>query len=149
MNVHVWVHIPFVKWVSNSVHNSRSVEQSSCDWSRRVKKRHEKTWCTQLACVIWFKKPEITILYKSCKSIVNRSEIGHPPVHVGNLVKWEILRNTLISVFSQWEETLHFTYVMFSLTGYERSHLTDSGGRLNKKDGLTGYGDSHVKDKTS
>ena len=24
-----------------------------------------------------------------------------------------------------------------------------SGGRLNKKDRLTGYGDSHVKDKTS
>ena len=33
-------------------------------------------------------------------------------------------------------------------------HLTPSwlltpGGRLNKKDGLTRYGDSHVKDKTS
>ena len=27
--------------------------------------------------------------------------------------------------------------------------LEHSGGRLNKKDGLTGYGDSHVKDKTS
>ena len=26
---------------------------------------------------------------------------------------------------------------------------TSSGGRLNKKDGLTRYGDSHVKDKTS
>ena len=25
----------------------------------------------------------------------------------------------------------------------------DSGGRLNKKDGLTRCGDSHVKDKTS
>ena len=25
----------------------------------------------------------------------------------------------------------------------------DSGGRLNKKDGLNRYGDSHVKDKTS
>ena len=25
----------------------------------------------------------------------------------------------------------------------------ESGGRLNKKDGLTGYGNSHVKDKTS
>ena len=25
----------------------------------------------------------------------------------------------------------------------------DTGGRLNKKDRLTGYGDSHVKDKTS
>ena len=29
------------------------------------------------------------------------------------------------------------------------SILRISGGRLNKKDGLTGYGDSHVKDKTS
>ena len=27
--------------------------------------------------------------------------------------------------------------------------LQRSGGRLNKKDGLTRYGDSHVKDKTS
>ena len=25
----------------------------------------------------------------------------------------------------------------------------EAGGRLNKKDGLTRYGDSHVKDKTS
>ena len=30
----------------------------------------------------------------------------------------------------------------------EQGYLT-SGGRLNKKDGLTRYGDSHVKDKTS
>ena len=27
--------------------------------------------------------------------------------------------------------------------------MTLPGGRLNKKDGLTRYGDSHVKDKTS
>ena len=27
--------------------------------------------------------------------------------------------------------------------------MPDAGGRLNKKDGLTRYGDSHVKDKTS
>ena len=27
--------------------------------------------------------------------------------------------------------------------------ISPSGGRLNKKDGLTRYGDSHVKDKTS
>ena len=26
---------------------------------------------------------------------------------------------------------------------------SESGGRLNKKDRLTGYGDPHVKDKTS
>ena len=29
------------------------------------------------------------------------------------------------------------------------NHLFGPGGRLNKKDGLTRYGDSHVKDKTS
>ena len=27
--------------------------------------------------------------------------------------------------------------------------IQDTGGRLNKKDGLTRYGDFHVKDKTS
>ena len=27
--------------------------------------------------------------------------------------------------------------------------ISKSGGRLNKKDGLTRYGNSHVKDKTS
>ena len=30
-----------------------------------------------------------------------------------------------------------------------KAMMTPSGGRLNKKDGLTRYGDSHVKDKTS
>ena len=29
------------------------------------------------------------------------------------------------------------------------NHKSLPGGRLNKKDGLTRYGDSHVKDKTS
>ena len=29
------------------------------------------------------------------------------------------------------------------------SFWTNPGGRLNKKDGLTRYGNSHVKDKTS
>ena len=29
------------------------------------------------------------------------------------------------------------------------SGMQQPGGRLNKKDGLTRYGDSHVKDKTS
>ena len=28
-------------------------------------------------------------------------------------------------------------------------NINPSGGRLNKKDGLSRYGDSHVKDKTS
>ena len=32
---------------------------------------------------------------------------------------------------------------------HQRNLTKGPGGRLNKKDGLTRYGDSHVKDKTS
>ena len=32
---------------------------------------------------------------------------------------------------------------------FPNTAVTEAGGRLNKKDGLTRYGDSHVKDKTS
>ena len=32
---------------------------------------------------------------------------------------------------------------------YHKLKTLKPGGRLNKKDGLTRYGDSHVKDKTS
>ena len=34
-------------------------------------------------------------------------------------------------------------------SGIQHRNRTLPGGRLNKKDGLTRYGDSHVKDKTS
>ena len=40
---------------------------------------------------------------------------------------------------------MSFLYPMPSQT----SEPGEAGGRLNKKDGLTRYGDSHVKDKTS
>ena len=33
--------------------------------------------------------------------------------------------------------------------GPYKSWIQRTGGRLNKKDGLTRYGNSHVKDKTS
>ena len=39
------------------------------------------------------------------------------------------------------------THYHFKLDFQKVDHHT--GGRLNKKDGLTRYGDSHVKDKTS
>ena len=38
---------------------------------------------------------------------------------------------------------------MVNLVADINSVRFDPGGRLNKKDGLTRYGDSHVKDKTS
>ena len=36
-----------------------------------------------------------------------------------------------------------------TMEGWALFQYKDSGGRLNKKDGLTRYGDSYVKDKTS
>ena len=39
-------------------------------------------------------------------------------------------------------------FVFILLHNHDRKSQS-SGGRLNKKDGLTRYGDSHVKDKTS
>ena len=38
---------------------------------------------------------------------------------------------------------------LFFCTGNADPRAQEPGGRLNKKDGLTRYGDSHVKDKTS
>ena len=41
-----------------------------------------------------------------------------------------------------------WTFVLYIVNTVAVDHLRP-GGRLNKKDGLTRYGDSHVKDKTS
>ena len=46
-------------------------------------------------------------------------------------------------------ELWYVDYYVDSLTTYLGTIGMTSGGRLNKKDGLTRYGDSHVKDKTS
>ena len=42
---------------------------------------------------------------------------------------------------------LHHVVLVFAIILSRQTGWT--GGRLNKKDGLTRYGDSHVKDKTS
>ena len=50
-------------------------------------------------------------------------------------------------------DTVYFVFVLVTvrlLLNDKRSpNLREAGGRLNKKDGLTRYGNSHVKDKTS
>ena len=57
-----------------------------------------------------------------------------------------MLNSSVTEVFKNWSGTealknLSVTEVFKKVSG--------SGGRLNKKDGLTRYGNSHVKDKTS
>ena len=63
----------------------------------------------------------------------------------------------LISLYSS--EKLHFvrgikqngvsSEIHFLIVVSFNREGSEPGGRLNKKDGLTRYGDSHVKDKTS
>ena len=46
-------------------------------------------------------------------------------------------------LFIIWENGIKIMH------GTLQTYLSLTGGRLNKKDGLTRYGNSHVKDKTS
>ena len=61
---------------------------------------------------------------------------------------WVMVPASSKSWISRWFRTL-----LASIIFWMRPHLDnfslEPGGRLNKKDGLTRYGDSHVKDKTS
>ena len=43
---------------------------------------------------------------------------------------------------------MHNMPALVQIAAWHRTAI-EPGGRLNKKDRLTGYGDSHVKDKTS
>ena len=53
-------------------------------------------------------------------------------------------------VLGQFSQALTLPYhVVPNLSKFSWISNNDPGGRLNKKDGLTRYGDSHVKDKTS
>ena len=56
--------------------------------------------------------------------------------------QYDNLRNCMQSISTVIYQTIQIDIV------YLWSHMRP-GGRLNKKDGLTRYGDSHVKDKTS
>ena len=45
--------------------------------------------------------------------------------------------------------TFHDINNIIAFWNYNHANVKIPGGRLNKKDGLTRYGNSHVKDKTS
>ena len=50
----------------------------------------------------------------------------------------------------EWHKFISIISVPYRLKPNQTEHTyMTPGGRLNKKDGLTRYGDSHVKDKTS
>ena len=72
----------------------------------------------------------------------NLSDAGHPSS--GNNETKSLPEMPIISLSIQRNQGSNAQILWVIL-----SHLIASGGRLNKKDGLTRYGDSHVKDKTS
>ena len=55
-----------------------------------------------------------------------------------HLVIYDLSKNNISKTYLSLKNQQCWMHLMIS-----------SGGRLNKKDGLTRYGDSHVKDKTS
>ena len=55
------------------------------------------------------------------------------------------MNNDASSLFIKWQDTKYLSVDDNAAV----TLISASGGRLNKKDGLTRYGDSHVKDKTS
>ena len=74
----------------------------------------------------------------------------YPDVNI-NFDLWFKIIN--MQKLGQWK-SLDFNWKMFDghihvNTEIKLKKMKPSGGRLNKKDGLTRYGDSHVKDKTS
>ena len=65
---------------------------------------------------------------------------------------WEMVLNNLVYYISLHQRLWYYTLFYLVSTAEVKQiiiELTPSGGRLNKKDGLTRYGNSHVKDKTS
>ena len=80
-------------------------------------------------------------------------------VHVNIYISFPYLDfegiKSLVKVMSciSWSHFLHLQekneHLSSTAIGYNHPLFQETGGRLNKKDGLTRYGDSHVKDKTS
>ena len=69
---------------------------------------------------------------------------------VSNMASYHEISQT-IETWNQickWKFPLNVFYLKAEMILYN-AIVTDPGGRLNKKDGLTRYGNSHVKDKTS
>ena len=81
-------------------------------------------------------------IYPQCLGNAVAIPFGVACIWVGgtNEVQPFIEKNACFIVFHLW---------LSNHGRWERCYIWDAGGRLNKKDGLTRYGNSHVKDKTS
>ena len=97
------------------------------------------------------------IMSKYIVTIDNHSIVSIVAIssHVSPFITWFPNYRTLTHAISneQIGVNSHFTYITFQdpCTRFpvRRVLMWLAGGRLNKKDGLTRYGNSHVKDKTS
>ena len=74
------------------------------------------------------------------KNVIVELLLGLPQYISG---KWKNVYGIFLKLYFK---SIRNKYIL--VHSYEENEKV-SGGRLNKKDGLTRYGDSHVKDKTS
>ena len=76
--------------------------------------------------------------------LVNLKQLGIYFQHV--ILSSYVTPYKIYNSVCKWFNTINM--IRYWYNAYVDSNV-DTGGRLNKKDGLTRYGDSHVKDKTS
>ena len=88
-----------------------------------------------------------------CKKYVADGRcVLHMHINWANVYQWFVLSWFALLTLPAFNKKRPFSRVFgyYWLTISHKPSMTKrSGGRLNKKDGLTRYGDSHVKDKTS
>ena len=85
-----------------------------------------------IACIQWLSCSAAALTAQPCRQWHANIECNPPPFFFREI---------------QWK--IHLNPLFFSDIDFRFQSPRDPGGRLNKKDGLTRYGDSHVKDKTS
>ena len=77
---------------------------------------------------------------------------GNQLLNIGRTIFVDVSRITYnVNWHNNLRKNIEFLYMYIArvLMVIYSQDSQRSGGRLNKKDGLTRYGDSHVKDKTS
>ena len=101
-------------------------------------------WLTNRFCSHFKFDGNFALLWFHCWSS-DRNKYLHIPRQHSCRVMYKLCRDRFIRI--ELSETKYLSNLKYD--GQTTVIRAPAGGRLNKKDGLTRYGDSHVKDKTS
>ena len=110
--------------------------------------------CTCTGCITFIhmmKKVNINIYMRECVFVYFVASVACFQTNYIIIIRFSSGKSILTHrqmFFMLVSEVICFAVCRYPVMD-SRTTVCESGGRLNKKDGLTRYGDSHVKDKTS